>query len=70
MDLRNQNITLGELLQDPRAKAVLQKRFGKLLSHPMIGSAKKFTLKQIIQMGGSKLSKETIQVTLKELKEL
>lgn len=68
LDLRNQTITLGELLQNPKAKAVLQKRFGKLLSHPLIGSAKKMSLKQLIQLSEKKLSKETIEDILIELK--
>ena len=33
MDLRNQSITVGELLGDPRSRAVFQRRFGKLLRH-------------------------------------
>ena len=35
MDLRNKTITVGELLDDPRSKAVFQRRFGKLLRHPI-----------------------------------
>ena len=40
MDLRNKTITVGELLDDPRSKAVFQRRFGKLLRHPMAGAAR------------------------------
>lgn len=70
MNLRNQTITLGELLDNPSSKAVLEKHFGSLLSHPMIGTAKKLSLKQIISMAGNKLSPKTIEETLKELENL
>lgn len=70
MDLRNGTITLGELLQNPKANAVLQRRFGSLLQHPMIGAAKGMSLQQIIQRAGKNLSAQTIQQTLDELKQL
>lgn len=40
MDLRNQTITVGELLDDPKSRAVFQRRFGKLMKHPMVGAAR------------------------------
>lgn len=70
MDLRNQNITLGELLQNPKAAAVLKRHFGALLSHPLVGQAKKLSLKQLIAMGGSKLSPQAVAQTLAELEAL
>ncbi len=70
LDLRHGEISLGELLENPKAKAVLQKRFGALLSHPMVGSAKKLSLQQIIQMAGTKIPKETINATISELKSI
>lgn len=70
MDLRNGSITLGELLANPQAKAVLQRRFGSLLSHPMLGSAKKLSLKQVIQLSAGKIPKEMVEATLQELKDI
>lgn len=70
MDLRNQAITLGELLDNPKSKAVLQRRFGDLLSHPMVGMARKLSLKQLIAKGGKKLSPKTVADTLAELERL
>lgn len=70
LDLRNQSITLGELLANPKSKAVLQRRFGALLSHPMVGMAKKLSLKQLIAKAGGKLSPQVIQETLAELESL
>lgn len=70
MDLRNQTITLGELLQDPKANAVLKRRFGALLSHPLAKQANKLSLKQLIAMGGNKLSPQVVKETLAELEAL
>ncbi len=70
MDLRNQTITLGELLQNPQAEAVLKRRFGPLLSHPLAVNAKKLSLKQLISMAGNKLSTQVVAETLAELEKI
>lgn len=70
MDLRNQAITVGELLDNPRANAVFQRRFGKLMRHPMVGAARSLTLKQLAEMAAVYLPPKTIQDTLKELQQL
>ena len=50
MDLRQNQITVGELLQDPRARAVFQRRFGKWMKHPMVQAARSLTLGQLAEM--------------------
>ncbi|MCI8423072.1 MAG: hypothetical protein HFF50_06040 [Lawsonibacter sp.] len=70
MDLRNQTITVGELLDNPRSNAVFQRRFGKLMRHPMVGAARSLTLKQLAEMAAVYLPPRTIQDTLKELQQL
>ena len=70
MDLRNQNITVGELLENPRSRAVFQRRFGKLMHHPMVSAAQTLSLKQLIEMAAIYLPKKTIQDTLRELQQL
>ena len=70
MELRNQAITVGELLDDPRSKAVFQRRFGKLMQHPMVNASRSLTLKQLIEMAGVYLPAKTIQDTLRELQQL
>lgn len=70
MDLRNQTITVGELLDDPRSRAVFQRRFGKLMQHPMVQASRSLTLKQLAEMAGVYLPAKTIQDTLRELQQL
>ena len=70
MDLRNQNITMGELLDNPRSRAVFQRRFGKLMQHPMVGAARTLTLRQLTEMAAVYLPPKVIQDTLRELQRL
>ena len=61
MDLRNNNITVGELLDNPKSRAVFQRRFGRYLKHPMVGAARSLSLA---------IPKKNIQETLQELQKL
>ena len=48
MDLRNNQITLGELWDNPRSRAVVrQKRIPMLAKHPLQGAARTVTLEQL-----------------------
>jgi hypothetical protein len=70
MDLRNQTITFAELLENPKSKAVFQRRFGRFLNHPMVKAAGSLTLKQLAEMAGVYLPRSTIQDTIRELEKL
>ena len=70
MDLRNQTITVGELLDDPKSRAVFQRRCGKLMKHPMVGAARSLTLRQLAEMAAVYLPQKTIQDTLRELSQI
>ena len=47
MDLKNNQITLGELWDDQRSRAVFQRRIPMLAKHPLKGSARTVTLEQL-----------------------
>ena len=70
MDLRNRQITVGELLDNPKSKAVFQRRFGKFMRHPMVGAARSLSLAQLQEMASVYLHQKTIQETLRELEQL
>ena len=70
LDLKNNRITVGELLDDPKARAVFQRRFGKWLKHPMAAASRTLTLGQLMEMAGVWLPKKTIQETWQELSRL
>lgn len=70
MDLKNNSITVGQLLDDPRARAVFQRRFGKWMKHPMVAAGRSLTLAQLMELAGVYLPRKVIDDTLKELKAL
>lgn len=70
MDLRNRQITVGELLDNPKSKAVFQRRFGKFMRHPMVGAARSLSLAQLQEMASVYLPQKPIQETLRELEQL
>lgn len=70
MNLRNQTITVGELLDDPKARAVFQRRFGKLMQHPMVNASRSLTLKQLAEMASVYFPPQIIRDTLRELEQL
>lgn len=70
LDLRNNQIKVGELLDDPPARAVFQKRFGTLMNHPMLSMARTLSLAQLIGFAQTYVSKTVISETLRELQAL
>ena len=70
MDLRGNKITVGELLDDPRAAAVFQRRFGKWMKHPMVAAGRNLTLAQLMELGIVYLPQKTIEDTWEELQSL
>ena len=70
MDLKGNQITVGELLDTPAAKAVFQRRFPMVMKHPMLGAARTVTLEQLIAFAGAYIPKKVIQDTLQELRRI
>lgn len=68
MDLRNQKITVGELLDDPRSRGVFQRRFGQMLNTPLVQAGRSLTLEQLVALAGTKLPQRVIRETLEELR--
>lgn len=70
LDLKGNQITVGELLDTPAARAVFQRRFPTVLKHPMLGAARTVTLAQLTAMAGAYLPRKVIQDTLDELRRI
>ena len=49
MNLKNYQITVGEVLQNPQAKAMLQKELPMVMRHPMLPMANAIPLKDAVQ---------------------
>ncbi|MBO5034555.1 MAG: hypothetical protein J6C43_02980 [Oscillospiraceae bacterium] len=68
MDLKNNKITVGELMDYQPARAVFQKNFPMVMRHPLLGAARSVTLEQVIALAGDKIPRKKIQETLNELR--
>lgn len=70
LDLRNQTITVGELLDNPASRGVFQRRFGTMMKHPMVAAGRSLTLAQLAELAGAFLPQSVIRATLQELERL
>jgi len=68
LDLKNNKITVGELLDNPASRAVFQRRFPMVMKHPMVGAARTVTLEQLIAFARAYLPQKKISETLEDLK--
>lgn len=53
--------TLAQLLEDPRARAVIDEVVPELPHHPMIGFVKGMPLNQLLALAGSQLNPATVE---------
>lgn len=70
MNLKNNRITVGELLDYAPAKAVIQKRFPMVMRHPMMGAARTMTLEQILAAAKPYIPQKKLEETLNELRKV
>lgn len=70
MDLRNNQITLGELWDNPRSRSVFQRKIPMLAKHPVKGAARTVTLEQLAAFLSSWVPESMIQGVLKDLNKL
>lgn len=67
------NTTLGELLENPQAKSVLDKQFPGLLTNPMLSMVKGVSLNMLLAMPAAAqlgLTKEKAEALLVEVNKL
>ena len=70
MDLRNNQITLGELWDNPRSRAVFQRKVPMLATHPVKGAARTVTLEQLADFLDSWVPSKLIQGVIQDLRQL
>ena len=70
MDLRNNQITIRELLANPASRQVLARRFPHVINRPIVANSGAMTLDRAIKLGAAYVPKKFIQDTLRELKKL
>ena len=67
MNLKNGQITVGEVLSNPNARALLQREYPALLNHPMLGRARGMTLNQVLGMARGKVSQQQVNRLFEQL---
>ena len=70
MNLKNNKVTVGELLDYAPARAVIQKRFPMVMRHPMLGAARTMTLEQILAVAEAYIPQKKLEETLSELRKV
>ena len=70
MDLRNNQMTLGELWDNPRSRAVFQRKVPMLAKHPVKGAARTVTLEQLADFLDSWVPSKLIQGVIQDLRQL
>lgn len=70
MNLKNNRITVGELLDYAPAKTVIQKRFPMVMRHPMVGAARTMTLEQILAVAKNYIPQKKLEEALSELQKV
>lgn len=70
MDLKNNQITIGQLLADPRAREVLARRFPHVVGRPIVAASRNMTLEKIIKLSAAYVPQKVVQETLIELRRL
>ena len=70
MDLRGNRITLGELWDEQKSRAVFKKRIPMLAKHPVKGAARTVTLEQLYDFMSGWVPGMMINGVMAELKKL
>lgn len=69
MNLKDNRITVTELLRNPQANKILQQEFPEIMGSPLIAFAGKMSLQEVLQFAQTSIPQETIQRVLAELRQ-
>ena len=61
MDLRNNQITVRELLADPKARQVLARQFPQVINRPIVAKSGSMTLDKAMKLGAAYVPKESFR---------
>lgn len=70
MDLKNDQITIGELLAHPGARKVLERRFPHVVGRPIVAASAGMTLERALKLSVAYVPPGILQETLRELRRL
>ena len=70
MDLKNNQITVGDVLSNPSAKALLRREFPEVTKPVLLGMARGMTLESILRLAKDRYPQEKIDAVLSELQKM
>ncbi len=70
MNLQNGQITVREVLSNPKARALLQREYPALMNHPLLGMAQRMSLNQVLGMVRGKVPQQQINHLIGQLGKL
>ena len=70
MNLKNYNITVGELLSNPKSKAILKEEFPEYINHPLVNFASYMPLKKVLDFAKGRVPQKKVNRTLEKLKQI
>lgn len=70
MDLRKNQITIGELMAHPAARRVLARRFPHVIDRPIVAASASMTLERALKLAADYVPRKVLQETLEELRRL
>lgn len=70
MNLRNNNITVGELMKNPQAKQLLQRELPEYMSGSLLALAQGMTLNTVIGFSSGRVPREKIARLIAELEKI
>lgn len=69
MNLRNGQITIGEILANPKARAVIEQELPMLIHNPLLNNAHALTLAYVKNMGRNYIPLEQMNRIIRKLEE-
>ncbi|MBR5533821.1 MAG: hypothetical protein IKU62_03130 [Ruminiclostridium sp.] len=70
MDLRRNQITIGELLANPKAKQVLARHFPQMIGRPIVAASGSMTLERAMKLAAAYVPQRALQEALEELRRI
>lgn len=70
MDLKNNRITIRELMNHPGARAVLQRRFPQFMNLPIVATSGNMTLEKAVTLAAAYVPQAILRETVQELQRL
>ena len=70
MDLRKNQITMGELLANPKARQVLSRRFPQMVGRPIVAASGAMTIERAMKLAAAYVPQKALQETLEELRRI